>query len=111
MHAALAELAKLSSELEALGKAESAPRPRTSRPRDDSSSRRGGTGTSTRAPRSDKKGVDELLEEMKRHQPSGGSTGSSSAGRKKRRATAPRSRVDDELAALKRKMAEKGKKK
>ncbi len=113
MHRSLAELAELTRELETLGKAEASARPArtasstagatSTRPRP--RSQRGG-GTSTRAPRQN---VDELLSELKRD-------AGAEPGKSKPRSAAPRgakkrkrrgekgSSVDDELAALKRKM-------
>ena len=93
MHAALAEMAELSSEKEALDKAAAAaPPPRAApdpaRPAREAPPRASGG----------EKSVDDLLRDMKR-QGGGAATGA--------RAARPPSTVDDELEALKRKMSTK----
>lgn len=119
MHEALRELAELQQELSTLASARAAAPDAagssgasagSSRAR--TRSRRGG-GTGTRAPR---QSVDDLLDQLKREAARGGAssgaTGAGSSaktggGRSKKSSTrgrAPGSSVDDELAALKRKM-------
>lgn len=114
MHAALAEMAQLQAELERLEKAAaSAPPPRSA-----SQSRPAGTGSGTRAaappPRAS---VDDLLDQMKRQQggPPGGQQqqrrpAGQSGSRSNARADDGQRTIDDELAALKRKMEQKKKK-
>ena len=108
MHSALAEMAQIEQEIKRLDAAEKAAhrsRPRPTRARPGPGRRRGG-GTSVHAASS----VDDLLEQMKRQSGSGGS-GNSSATKKKRKKKKQVSGVDDELAALKRKMASKNRRK
>mgnify|MGYP001819752890 CR=1 FL=1 len=106
MHEALRELAELQSEIDKLSTVEAAPKAKQAR-RSAPQARRQGGGTSTRVPR---QSVDELLDQLKNE------AGSPGAGRSKSQKRPPRgaakstqkkssgSSVDDELAALKRKM-------
>lgn len=102
MHAALAEMAQIEAEIKALDRAETQARmaaaSRASAPRE--------PGPRPRRPAPPS--VDDLLDKMK-NEASGG-TSTSAGNKKKKRKKRKRSSVDDELAALKRKMASKGKK-
>ena len=99
MHAALAEMAELTSEKEALEKAAAAaPPPRAAGEAAPRPPRAGQTGPA-RASSGGDRSVDDLLRDMKRQGGGGGGTGA--------RAAKPPSTVDDELEALKRKMSTK----
>jgi hypothetical protein len=104
MHAALAEMAQLQEELKELERAAAAPPPKK-KATSGSSTRRGG-GTSVRQPR---QSVDDMLEQLKREQ--GVSAKSKKRAPRKKRKASTGSAVDDELAALKRKMAKDKRKK
>jgi UDP-N-acetylglucosamine:LPS N-acetylglucosamine transferase len=114
MHAALAEMAQLQAELERLEKAAAAAPP----PRPSSASRPAGASSGARAsappPPPPRSSVDDLLDQMKRqqggpHQQQRRPAGSSGSKQSARPDDGPRT-IDDELAALKRKMEQKKKK-
>lgn len=119
MHAALGEMAQMQAELDRLEKAAAAaPPPRRTPPRTSSTPHASATaGGASGAPRSSAQGasrstVDDLLDQMKRQQ--GGSTAQGPARGASGRAQAARgpspntpNTIDDELAALKRKMSRK----
>jgi phage shock protein A len=101
MHSALAEMAQIEQEIKRLGEAEKAAAkapPRRPRPKPGGARPRG-SGTSAYAPQPS---VDDLLEQMKRGAGAPPPSGSKKRKSKKKKRTAA---VDDELEALKRKMA------
>jgi hypothetical protein len=118
MHTALAEMAELQTELDTLASAASAAPPRGQsqgpRPAEPQVRPSRGSGTSTRKPR---QSVDDMLEQLKREAGSG--QGGRSRSRSNPKGSRPRgsqsqqsgSSVDDELAALKRKMQNQKRKK
>jgi len=104
MHGALRDMAELQNELDTVKKAQSAPRPE--RPSARATPPRTGGGTSTRNPAPS---VDDLLSQLKRDAGAGPAAQESPPRSSKRGANSSqprdsRSSVDDELAALKRKM-------
>jgi hypothetical protein len=121
MHAALAEMAQLQTELERLEKAAASVPPK---PRAASASSTAGAGSAARPsaapPRQKVSNVDDMLEQMKRQQgassgSSSGSRQSSGSGSASRQGSSSGSgdrqqTIDDELAALKRKMERQKKK-
>jgi len=104
MHAALAELAELSTEKEALEKAAAAaPPPRAAQEPVGSPPPR--SAPPPRASSGADRSVDDLLRDMKRQ--GGASSGGGGGGGGGKSAARPASTVDDELEALKRKMSTK----
>jgi UDP-N-acetylglucosamine:LPS N-acetylglucosamine transferase len=110
MHEHLKEMAELESEMRSLEKAERAAREAPPRPGPTA-----GAGPTTRTrsrpkppPRASGPSVDELLDRLKNEARTGGgtSTRAAASGKRASRPT-PTTTVDDELAALKRKMAAK----
>jgi UDP-N-acetylglucosamine:LPS N-acetylglucosamine transferase len=111
MHAALAEMAELTSEREALEKAAAAaPPPRAAGESAARPPRAGQTGPA-RASSGGDRSVDDLLRDMKRQGGADGGDGrgggGSAGGGTGAKAARPPSTVDDELEALKRKMSTK----
>ncbi len=114
MHQALAEMAQLESELKGLERAATVAAqagPRRAAPSSSGVKEDGGASAQTRAAAPNKPSVDELLAKMKAGQRGGTSTSAppSEKRRGKRKRAPETASVDDELAALKRKMASKKK--